>query len=151
MSQAKKIMVALTIKIHPDLLEEIDNLIDNIRYRSRGHIINCALDDWMNSPCPSTCWNPNQLVKWPIRKDLKMATFSEAMEAVKQGKEIQRSLWNGVGLIVKMMGNPAPMTLRYLYIEYPPGHPTKPGLKCPWVASQEDMMTDDWVIIEPPR
>lgn len=89
--------------------------------------------------------------KRPIRKGKKMATFSEAMNAVKQGKKIQRSLWNGVGLTVQMLGDPTPMTLRYLYIEYPQGHPTKPGMKVPWVASQEDMMTDDWIIIELPR
>jgi metal-responsive CopG/Arc/MetJ family transcriptional regulator len=40
MSQQKKKLVALTFKIHPDLLEEIDNFIDNIGYRSRGHVIN---------------------------------------------------------------------------------------------------------------
>jgi metal-responsive CopG/Arc/MetJ family transcriptional regulator len=80
MSQQKKKLVALTFKIHPDLLEEIDNLIDNIGYRSRGHVINRIVDDWLNR-------NP--------RKDKKkMATFSNAMDAVKQGNGIQRSSWN---------------------------------------------------------
>jgi hypothetical protein len=140
MSQQKKKLVALTFKIHPDLLEEIDNLIDNIGYRSRGHVINRIVDDWLN-----------RFHRNPRKDKKKMATFSNAMDAVKQGNGIQRSSWNGVGRVVWMMGNPSPMTLRYLYIEYPPGHPTKPGLKCPWVASQDDMMSDDWVIIEPPR
>jgi metal-responsive CopG/Arc/MetJ family transcriptional regulator len=48
MSQQKKKLVALTFKIHPDLLEEIDNFIDNIGYRSRGHVINRIVDDWLN-------------------------------------------------------------------------------------------------------
>jgi len=44
-------LIALTIKIDPRLLDEIDEILkDSVRFRSRGHIINCAVDDWLNSP-----------------------------------------------------------------------------------------------------
>jgi Arc/MetJ-type ribon-helix-helix transcriptional regulator len=43
-------LVAVTFKIHPRLLEEIDALVDNVHFRSRAHVINCAVDDWLNSP-----------------------------------------------------------------------------------------------------
>lgn len=46
MSQQKKKLVAMTFKIHPDLLRDIDELIDNIQYRSRGHFINRIVDEW---------------------------------------------------------------------------------------------------------
>lgn len=39
----KKIGRALTIKIHPDLLKEIDLHIDGIKFRSRAHFIECAV------------------------------------------------------------------------------------------------------------
>jgi Arc/MetJ-type ribon-helix-helix transcriptional regulator len=43
-------LVAVTFKIHPRLLAEIDKLVDNVHFRSRAHVINCAVDDWLNSP-----------------------------------------------------------------------------------------------------
>lgn len=39
--------VGVTFKAHPRLLTEIDKAIDKIHFRSRGHIINCAVDDWL--------------------------------------------------------------------------------------------------------
>lgn len=47
MTEEKDRLVAVTFKIHPRLLKEIDKIVDNIRFRSRGHIINCAIDDWL--------------------------------------------------------------------------------------------------------
>lgn len=40
-------MVSLTIKIHPDLLEQIDRHIEGVRFRSRGHFIGCAVADFI--------------------------------------------------------------------------------------------------------
>jgi hypothetical protein len=78
-----------------------------------------------------------------------MTTFSEALIAVKQGKSIQRSGWNGSGLVVKAQYPDAhsKMTLPYLYIEYPLTTKTTPGARCPWLASQTDIMAEDWVIL----
>jgi len=72
-----------------------------------------------------------------------MVTFSEALEAVKKGKTIQRTGWNGKGMLVKAQYPDvnSKMTLPYLYIEY------QDGRKCPWLASQTDLMSDDWIII----
>ena len=80
----------------------------------------------------------------------KSLTFSQALDACKSGKAIQRSGWNGVGLTVKMQvpdGN-SKMTLPYLYIEYPIDAKTTPGARCPWLASQTDIMAEDWSIVE---
>lgn len=73
-----------------------------------------------------------------------MSTFSEALDAVKQGKPIQRIGWNGKGLLVKAQypDEHSKMTLPYLYIEYPDGK------RCPWLASQTDIMENDWLIKE---
>jgi len=71
-------------------------------------------------------------------------SFSEALIAVKAGKSIQRKGWNGKGLLVKSQYPDAnsKMTLPYLYIEYPD------GMRCPWLASQTDIMSSDWLIID---
>ena len=37
------------------------------------------------------------------------------------------------------------MTLPYIYIEYPKGHPAYPlGSRVPWLASQTDILANDW-------
>lgn len=79
-----------------------------------------------------------------------MVDFSEALRAVKNGKSIQREGWNGSGLLVKAQfpDNQSKMTLPYLFIEYPVTAKTTPGAKCPWLASQTDIMANDWLIKE---
>lgn len=78
-----------------------------------------------------------------------MVSFSEALAAVKQGKSIQRTGWNGAGLLVKAQypDEYSKMTLPYLYIEYPADHSITPGARCPWLASQTDIMAEDWMVI----
>lgn len=73
-------------------------------------------------------------------------SFSVALEHVKSGGKIQRAGWNGVGLFVKaqFLDDNSKMTLPYLYIEYPADHASYPGAKCPWLASQTDLMAEDW-------
>lgn len=82
-------------------------------------------------------------------KVAELVSFSEALLAVKKGKAIQRTGWNGKGMIVKMQfpDDFSKMTLPYLYIEYPADAITTPGAKCPWLASQTDIMAEDWVVL----
>lgn len=70
--------------------------------------------------------------------------FEEALVAVKRGHAIHRAGWNGKGLLVKAEFPTADskMTLPYLYIEYPDGK------TCPWLASQTDLMAEDWSVME---
>jgi len=72
-----------------------------------------------------------------------MMNFGEALAAVKEGNGIQRLGWNGKGLKVKAQFPDAhsKMTLPYLYIEYPDGK------RCPWLASQTDIMEEDWQVL----
>ena len=79
-----------------------------------------------------------------------MISFSEALVAVKAGKAIQRRGWNGLGLVVKAQfpDTNSKMTLPYLYIEYPLDAKTTPGARCPWLASQTDIMAEDWSVKE---
>lgn len=77
--------------------------------------------------------------------------FSEALKAVKAGKRIQRSGWNGKGmwLLLQVPDEHSKMTLPYIYMEYPVGHPAYPqGCRVPWLASQTDILATDWRVIE---
>lgn len=40
------------------------------------------------------------------------------------------------------------MTLPYIYIEYPVGHPAyQNGSRVPWLASQTDALAEDWMVL----
>jgi len=58
----------------------------------------------------------------------------------KDNRSIQRDGWNGKDLRVKLQVPDAhsKMSLPYLYIEYPNGD------RCPWLASQTDILREDW-------
>ena len=73
--------------------------------------------------------------------------FGEAIERLEQGKRVRRSGWNGTGMWLALQNPDAhsKMTLPYLYNEYPDGHPAYPaGCRVPWLASQTDMLSEDW-------
>jgi hypothetical protein len=77
--------------------------------------------------------------------------IGEMIEALKQGKKTGRSGWNGKNMWLKLQvpDEHSKMTLPYIYIEYPEGHPAYPnGSRVPWLASQTDILADDWMIIE---
>lgn len=69
--------------------------------------------------------------------------FEEALCHARAGVAIQREGWNGKGLTVHIQypDENSKMTLPYLYIEYPNGD------RCPWLASQTDILTGDWRMV----
>lgn len=69
--------------------------------------------------------------------------FSEALKAVKAGKKIQRSGWNGKGMWVALQVPDAhsKMGLPYLYMS------TVDGKLVPWLASQTDILAADWHVL----
>jgi len=68
--------------------------------------------------------------------------FSEALEAVKTGSKIQREGWNGKGMYVKHLGaDDSTNMLPYLVMR------TVQGTFVPWLASQTDILADDWTIL----
>lgn len=74
-------------------------------------------------------------------------TFGDALAALKAGKKVARSGWNGKGmwLLLQTPDAHSKMTLPYIYIEYPAGHPAYAnGSRVPWLASQTDVLAEDW-------
>jgi len=83
---------------------------------------------------------------------LTMADFGWALNHLRQGNPVFRSGWNGKDMAIELAsrGNPDDtfLTHDYLFIEYPEGHPAYPnGLRVPWLASQTDMLADDWEMV----
>ena len=75
--------------------------------------------------------------------------FGDALEALKRGSKVQRECWNGKGLWLELQwpDEHSKMTLPYIFMSYPDDAKTTPGAKVPWLASQTDMLSDDWCIL----
>lgn len=74
--------------------------------------------------------------------------FGQALRALKRGDKVTRDGWNGKGMWLELQtpDKHSKMTLPYVYLVYPPDHQTTPGAKVPWLASQTDMLSEDWAI-----
>lgn len=73
--------------------------------------------------------------------------FGQALDLLKARKKVARSGWNGVGLWLELQVPDlySKMTLPYIYINYPKDAKTTPGAKVPWLASQTDILSEDWM------
>jgi hypothetical protein len=79
--------------------------------------------------------------------------FGQAITALKSGLAVRRSGWNGknMWLALQVPDANSKMTLPYVYIEYPAGSvPYPQGSRVPWLASQTDMLNDDWEVADRP-
>lgn len=77
--------------------------------------------------------------------------FGQAIAQLKAGQRVRRANWNGKGMWLKlqMPDEHSKMTLPYIYIEYPAGHPAYPdGSRVPWSPSQTDILWEDWVVLD---
>jgi hypothetical protein len=77
--------------------------------------------------------------------------FSEALIACKSGKRIMREGWNGKGMWLELLrpDEHSKMTLPYIYINYPDNVFSTANARVPWLASQTDILAEDWAVIEP--
>ena len=77
-------------------------------------------------------------------------SFGDALSQLKKGERVARNGWNGKNMWLQMQTPDAhsKMTLPYIYIEYPNVHPAYPtGSRVPWLASQTDMLAEDWFVV----
>ena len=77
--------------------------------------------------------------------------FGQAIEALKQGKKATRQGWNGKGIFIELQipDKNSKMTHPYIFIDttgLQTGNPYAPKNRVPWLASQTDMLSEDWVI-----
>lgn len=84
-------------------------------------------------------------------------TFSEALERIKQGERAMRAGWNGKNMFVFLVpGSTFQVNRPPLLGIYPEGTTvnyhahidmrTADGTIVPWLASQTDLLSDDWMI-----
>lgn len=79
-----------------------------------------------------------------------MEGFGWAIKQLHNGSRVCRFGWNGKGmwLSLQIPDEHSKMTLPYIYIEYPSGHPAYPeGCRVPWLPSQTDVLSLDWEVV----
>ncbi len=67
-------------------------------------------------------------------------SFGDALQLLHKGHYVTREGWNGKGMYLALQVPDAnsKMTLPYIYMK------TAQGDLVPWLASQTDILTDDW-------
>lgn len=102
-------------------------------------------------------WSPKDVFEDAYRRTDAM-TFGLAIEALKKGKKVARKGWNGKGMFVYYVSPgryPAKMEIAkniaskdgkvdygaYIAMK------TAQGYVVPWLASQTDMLAEDWEIV----
>ncbi|WP_027178780.1 DUF2829 domain-containing protein [Maridesulfovibrio bastinii] len=79
--------------------------------------------------------------------------FGKAIEAMKEGRAVRRKGWNGKGIFIKIQSpdENSFMSHSYIYIDttgLKTDNPDAPKNRVPWLASQTDMLAEDWVLAE---
>lgn len=83
-------------------------------------------------------------------------SFGQAIQALKNGKKVAREGWNGKGMWLSLvqagqwqvaeevpgMDNPNLLTLPWI------GMKTADNHFVPWLASQTDILAEDWIILD---
>ena len=86
-------------------------------------------------------------------------SFGQAIEALKEGKKVAREGWNGKGMFLYYVpANKYPYVTEIGkeisdengYVEYGAyiAMKTAQGNVVPWLASQTDVLANDWLIVE---
>lgn len=77
--------------------------------------------------------------------------FGWALRQLKEGKKVCRVGWNGKGIYIELQrpDEHSKMTQPYIYIVttgLQSDNPNAPRGVVPWLASQTDMLAEDWMI-----
>ncbi len=70
--------------------------------------------------------------------------FSEALKHIKNGKKVTRKGWNGKGMYVSLVAHEGLCTGELPYLQLN----TVDNKRVPWLASQTDLLSDDWEVLE---
>ena len=89
----------------------------------------------------------------PVLGGVATFNFGEAIKYLKRGFKVKRRGWNGKGIYIEIQkpDEHSKMTLPYIYIVtngLVTDNPDAPKGVCPWLASQTDMLAEDWCFAE---
>ena len=79
--------------------------------------------------------------------------FGLALEELKKGNKVRRKGWNGRGIFIELQRptETSKMTHPYIFIDttgLQTNNKFAPRDLVPWLASQTDMLAEDWELVE---
>ena len=116
---------------------------DNENPEDAGYLV-----EYQDSPTANTpdhagyvSWSPKDVFDKAYRQSDGMP-FGLAIEALKRGFLVSRKGWNGKGMWLQLIKPLSDVHLAYIQMK------TVDDTYVPWLASQTDMLADDWTIVE---
>lgn len=95
-------------------------------------------------------WSPKDVFDAAYRPTTGM-TFGLTIEALKAGKRVARAGWNGKGMWLKLVPNSLADYVAFQHEALNPlpwiGMKTADECFVPWLASQTDVLAEDWQIV----
>ena len=96
-------------------------------------------------------WSPKDVFEKAYHKFNGM-TFGQAVEAIKLGKKATRKGWNGKGMWLMLVLTPPTEAIHvagtfYSFLPYIQMK-TADDKMVPWLASQSDILAEDWEIVD---
>lgn len=121
------------------------NILKDIRETERVEytLMNVCSDEWVIADETNT----------PILGGNATFNFGEALKYLKRGMKVARQGWNGKGIYLELQkpDENSKMTLPYIYIVTNgliTNNPKAPKGVVPWLASQTDMLAEDWIFVD---
>jgi hypothetical protein len=124
-----------------------------VEYRDGGHPNHIGHAGYIS-------WSPKDVFQKSYREAGAGLTFGEAVEALKAGHKVTRLGWNGKGMFIYFVGEGRYPPTTPAGLEIANEHkdnrvPYRPYLAMftaqrdvvPWLASQSDILEEDWVVI----
>ena len=89
----------------------------------------------------------------PVLGGVATFNFGEAIKYLKRGMKVARKGWNGKGIFLELQrpDEHSKMSHPYIYIDttgLQSDNSNAPKNRVPWVASQTDMLSEDYVFVE---
>lgn len=78
-----------------------------------------------------------------MNSELEHMTFGEAIFALKGEQRVAREGWNGKGMYIELQIPDENSKMQRPYIYMCPVD----GMLVPWIASQTDMLAEDWFVV----
>ena len=96
-------------------------------------------------------WSPKESFEKAYHR-IDYLNFGQAIEAMRKGLKVARKGWNGKGIHIEiqMSDENSKMTSPYIFIDttgLATDNVHAPKSRVPWLASQTDMLAEDWIIV----
>lgn len=135
---------------HPRLCVEVEEDEDIVK-PEKPSFEDFILEDICGIKFTKQCSFTSKFIKKVIPQNKEVNDFGYALKQLKAGKKMRRRGWNGKGIFIELQRPDkfSKMTHPYIFIDttgLKSDNPDAPRDRVPWLASQTDMLAEDWEV-----